>query len=102
MTDHLEIKCGRCGQHLTHVCDASLPHAVKRLREYTPEIPTKLIRAAFKASTDDYYYSEGDENAPFFSASFLYNLIGKEDARTVLALISNLMRAAGVDPSGRG
>ena len=31
-------------------------------------------------------YEKGDELAPFFSEAFLYNLLGKEDARTLLAL----------------
>lgn len=30
-------------------------------------------------------YSKGDEDAPFISEGFLYPLLGKEDARTVLA-----------------
>ena len=37
-------------------------------------------------------YEEGDENAPFFSETCLYNLVGKEDARTILALINKLTR----------
>ncbi len=36
---------------------------------------------------DGEMYEEGDENAPFFSESYLYNLLGKEDARTVLAYL---------------
>lgn len=36
-------------------------------------------------------YEEGDEMAPFFSEAFLYNLLGKEDARTVRALLRNLI-----------
>ncbi len=35
-------------------------------------------------------YEPGDENAPFFSEAFLYNLLGKEAARTVLAHIRTL------------
>ena len=94
-----EIKCLRCNQVLTHVCDDSVTEVAKRLYAYVPEIPYKVVRAGFKAMTDDFYYSEGDEkNMPFFSETFLYNLIGKEDARTVLALVGNLLRAAGVDP----
>ena len=32
-------------------------------------------------------FEEGDENAPFFSEAYLYNLVGKEDARTILAVV---------------
>jgi hypothetical protein len=41
-------------------------------------------------------YAEGDEEAPFFSEAFLYNLIGKEEARTVLALMHTLLQAGGM------
>lgn len=43
-------------------------------------------------------YEKGDETAPFFSEAFLYPLLGKDDARTVLAYIHSLMRELGVDP----
>lgn len=42
-------------------------------------------------------YEEGDENAPFFSEACLYCLIGKEDARTILALINNFYRLLNLD-----
>ena len=42
-------------------------------------------------------YQEGDEKFPFFSEGLLYVLFGKEDARTILALIDNLARAADVN-----
>ena len=41
-------------------------------------------------------YEKGDEESPFLSEVCLYNLIGKEDARTVRALIGNLERLLGV------
>lgn len=44
------------------------------------------------------YYAEGDEEAPFFSEAYLYALLGKGDVRTVLAMLNNLIRAAGLDP----
>lgn len=42
-------------------------------------------------------YGEGDEAAPFFSEAFLYNLLGKEDARSVLSIIRRLCALAGVE-----
>lgn len=41
------------------------------------------------------YYDTGDEKAPFFSESYLYNLIGKEDARTLLGLLNSLLKSLG-------
>lgn len=35
------------------------------------------------------------EQAPFFSEAYLYNLVGKEDARTILALLDAVGRAIG-------
>ena len=42
------------------------------------------------------YYQKGDENAPFFTESFLYNLLGKYDARTLLYLLE---KAVGEKPN---
>lgn len=41
------------------------------------------------------YYSKGDEDAPFFTEAYLYTLLGKEDARTVLAYVRGLGVALG-------
>lgn len=41
------------------------------------------------------YYEKGDEDAPFFSEAFLYPLLGKEDARTLLARVYLLCVALG-------
>ena len=37
------------------------------------------------------------EDCPFFTEGFLYSLMGKEDARTILAMIGNLLNAAGIN-----
>ncbi len=42
-------------------------------------------------------YSEGDEFAPFFSEAFLYNLVGKDEARSILGIVRELLTAAGVE-----
>lgn len=42
-------------------------------------------------------YSDGDENAPFFTEAFLYNLLGKDEARSVLDIVRRLCRLAGVE-----
>jgi hypothetical protein len=42
-------------------------------------------------------YDEGDEEAPFFSEAFLYNLLGKDEARSVLGIMRRLCTLAGVE-----
>ena len=42
-------------------------------------------------------YDEGDERAPFFTEAFLYNLLGKDEARSVLGIIRRLSKLAGVE-----
>jgi len=41
-------------------------------------------------------YEKGDEEQPFFSETYLYNLLGKEDARTLLALMRPVWDEAGI------
>lgn len=35
------------------------------------------------------------DDCPFFSETYLYNLLGKEDARTILAMLGGIARALG-------
>jgi hypothetical protein len=45
-------------------------------------------------------YDEGDEDAPFMTEAFLYTALGKEDARTLLALVGTVIAACGLDRVG--
>lgn len=45
-------------------------------------------------------YEPGDEKAPFFSETFLYLLLGKMDARTLLARLRRVCEAVDMDTSG--
>ena len=45
-------------------------------------------------------YEKGDEAAPFFTETFLYNLVGKDDARTILHAVDQLGEALGYDVDG--
>ena len=87
-----DVSCSRCGVKLTHDCHADLVEAAQRIYEYVPEGYnvdfTKLPG-----------YEKGDEDAPFFSEAFLYVLMGKGDARVITAIVDNVIRAAGLDPS---
>jgi hypothetical protein len=42
-------------------------------------------------------YQEGDEGAPFFTETFLYNLLGKDEARSVIGIVRRLAVLAGVE-----
>ena len=42
-------------------------------------------------------YAKGDEKAPFFSEAYLYNLMGKDEARTLLGYMDKVCQAAGID-----
>jgi hypothetical protein len=91
MTTDLTITCSRCKAVLDHRCNTDLRNIfIRLLRFETDDVPI----SGFKKSD---YYSNGDENSPFFSEAYLYSLIGKEDARTVLAMLHRLMVACGFD-----
>lgn len=42
-----------------------------------------------------------DENAPFFTEAYLYNLIGKEKARELLGLMDKIWEEAGISEFNR-
>lgn len=44
---------------------------------------------------DSEYYEEGDDKAPFFSETYLYNLLGKGNARTVLHYLHEIEKPFG-------
>ena len=83
--------------------------AVVMQSEYVPEVEDtaaifrkflrfKLGNLAPRGFKSSEYYEKGDEDAPFFSEAFLYPLLGKDDARTVLAYLHSLMTTCGLDP----
>lgn len=65
--------------------------ALARLYEWTPE---QGPPASFKKSP---YYAKGNEDQPFLSEAYLYPLLGKEDARTLLALLGAVATAVGYE-----
>lgn len=91
----LDVTCSRCGSKLHHECHPeTLQEAAIDLFMWRPEsgFPKKL-----KGNGDG---SEKDENVPFLTESFLYPLLGKEDARTLMALVRNLFYSMGIDGHG--
>ncbi len=74
-----------------------LVKAAKTLRDWVPEFGTtnQTLNKKIKAS----YHANGapeDEFPPFVSETFLYELLGKDDARTFRALVRELLEAAGM------
>lgn len=76
--DDLKVVCHKCKCELAHVCNKDVKQAAARL---------------FSACADD-----DREHRVLFSEDYLYDKLGKEDARTVLALVKNLLTACGLDP----
>lgn len=73
---------------------AALKDALRMLVNFHPEDrPLQFDRKMSKQTG----YEAGDEKAPFISESYLYVLLGKEDARTVLAYVRRICEAAGFD-----
>ena len=72
---------------------------VKELLEWVPEgVPLeKISRVNYPISVFGKVFTKGDDGQPFFSEAYLYNLLGKEDARTLLALIRHLLKSMGID-----
>lgn len=91
MGNKFKVTCADCDAPLVHECDDDLLEAAQHIYEYTPE----CINVEFSELPG---YTPGDDSAPFFSEAFLYPLMGKMDARTILAMVNNLVRAAGLDP----
>ena len=91
MGQDYKVSCRACDAKVEHVCNSDLTEAAVGLYGFRTECrPGKHFNPSG-------YYEVGDERAPCFSEAYLYNLLGKEDARTVLAHIGNLLRAAGLD-----
>lgn len=71
---------------------------VERMMKFKVEWPDSLLKAHAKASGyPRSVVDKGDGVAPFYSEVFLYPLLGKEDARSVLYPMEELARVLGVD-----
>jgi hypothetical protein len=75
-------------------------HAVVKLLHWLATWSPEMKPGWTTANTHG-MYQKGDELNPFLSESYLYNLIGKEDARSILSefrLLVDALKAAGIDP----
>lgn len=88
--DHT-ITCNRCKAEVTHICNPALIEDAVRIYSWRPECTPAAI-----AEDPDI---AADESIPFLSETYLYTLLGKEDARTLLYSINNLLRSVGLDPN---
>lgn len=81
--------------------------ALEDLRDYIPERGVTLTdppcqdcgwhQDEHHLGGSDHGFHPGPPDAtPFFTEGYLYDLMGKEDARTILAIVRNILRAAGV------
>lgn len=77
---------------------------VEELLKWTPEGVD--LKAISKINYPTKYFprkeygeicTEEDTKQPFFSEAYLYNLLGKEDARTVMCLLKAALESVGVE-----
>ena len=68
--------------------------AIRELVRFKVDSPPQWPRKAVYGREG---YEKGDENAPFFTEAFLYNLIGKEDARSLLGIVRELCMGVGLN-----
>ncbi len=90
------------GKKYRPVDEAEAQELAERLSSFTPEGTTFwgnffLTRDTLPDGTRYGMYDEGDEAMPFFSEAFLYNLLGKDEARSVLGIVRRLSKLAGVE-----
>lgn len=90
-----EIRCTQCKNVITHSCNGDVRATAIRLFKWRPEIG---FPEALKKKNPWADERLDDEDIPFLSEAYLYALLGKEDARTLMAMINNLMRAVGLEP----
>lgn len=61
---------------------------LEKLKTWAPEAGPSILKGCK-------YFTKGDEDAPFFTETFLYLTIGKEDARSLLGYMRTLAEAVG-------
>ena len=92
----LDVTCSRCGATLQHECrPETLEEAALALFMWRPE---SGFPRALKRGNDDCDGSEDEEAVPFLTESFLYPLLGKSDARSLMSRIHGVFEAMGVEP----
>lgn len=100
MPDNLTIKCSRCNCEITHRCNTDLRKELIHLFKFRPEsgFPQRMKRNNYYLPDKESRDGVDSQYTPFFSEAFLYPLLGKEDARTVLAILHTIIATSGIDP----
>ncbi len=73
--------------------------SVRKLLKWVPQnVPLEQISGiVYPKKYFGVVFDKNDDKQPFFSEAYLYNLLGKEDARTLLALMRQLCKALDVE-----
>jgi len=106
MSRDIHLLCPECGSGIHHHCydakKSALKKAAIQLLQYVPEYcDPAVVKAIEKAGRASGWHDAETEltESPFFGGEpWTYGMFGKEDGRTVKALINNLLSAAGLDP----
>jgi|WetSurMetagenome_2_1015567.scaffolds.fasta_scaffold72590_2 hypothetical protein len=95
------ITCARCKADVTHRCNTELVAWAIRLLKWRPEsgFPEQLKKDNVYLPDKETKNEIDSPEIPFMSEAFLYPLLGKEDARTLMALVDHLLAGVGLDPS---
>lgn len=74
---------------------------LRKMLEYSPNhFPTCPKGHALNPYKLNKKILDEDSTAPFFSEAYLYNLMGKDEARVVLSLVNQLCKELGVNING--
>jgi hypothetical protein len=84
----LKITCTDCGSEVLHRCNQGLRQEVLEFLSWRPEMgfPRELPHDP----------DADDKTTSFFTEAYLYPLLGKEDARTLMTRFRNLMACVGI------
>lgn len=92
-----QLECSRCRQEITHRCNSDFQQTLKDLLKWRPEIGFPKQPIGTLDTLADGSLEVDQPDMPFLTEAYLYPLLGKEDARTLLSLISTLAASQGID-----
>lgn len=85
-------------EHRTHVMERDREKVLHTIFERGNLLLGLGNHAAHRALAKLYEWQVDDDEQPFLSEAYLYPLLGKEDARTLLALVRAVAKAVGYTP----
>ena len=78
MADRIKITCEKCSCEIEHICNPDLKESFVQLFEWVPDV-----------------FKNKDES--FLNSDRLYKMLGKDDWRTLSAMLGHIARQAGLD-----